>query len=416
MALMVFGALNVGAAAQQPPPGPAGVVVRATLDPPDEAVVGQQVHLTIDVLFPGEMPFPPRIAVPVVPGAQAARFETQALTVRERIDGEDHVGKRFEIVIYPRRGGELPIPPIPVTLLDKAENETGTIEGPPALLHVRVPPGIDPARPVVASTAVTMTETWSPAPETRFTIGQALQRTVVRSAAGVLGLAFGALDFSAPRGVHAYVDSPQVEDRIDHSGEVTGRRVDHVTYAFETPGTYALPALNQQWWDLHDQKAQTIPLPEQTLSVVPAAAAQRPRPLDVFAHPVLSAVALVAVAAAVIARLGWPALRREWYARRRRRAYSEPSAFRALRRAAPTGRAADTYRAFTAWRRHLAMPPTAELAAWQTRLDRALFGPAAPDNWSREQGQALVAAAARARRGGLRRRHRRHPALLPALN
>jgi len=65
-------------------------------------VLGQQVTLDVDVLFPGEMLHPPRVEIPDMSGAQVFRFESQAMTMRDQIDGTGYVGQRFAFNIYPR--------------------------------------------------------------------------------------------------------------------------------------------------------------------------------------------------------------------------------------------------------------------------------------------------------------------------
>ena len=95
-------------------------------------VIGQHVRVLVDVLFPGEMPRPPRVSLPEMPGAQILRFETQATTMSDRIDGKDHVGQRFEFALYPRRGGTLEVPAPQVTVLDRAGEETGRLRGSPS--------------------------------------------------------------------------------------------------------------------------------------------------------------------------------------------------------------------------------------------------------------------------------------------
>ena len=78
---------------------PQNVVVRAKLDPATGAVPGQPVKLFVDILFEGAMPRPPLVEVEAASGAQILRFETQAVTIREDVNGKDYVGQRFEFVV-----------------------------------------------------------------------------------------------------------------------------------------------------------------------------------------------------------------------------------------------------------------------------------------------------------------------------
>ncbi len=290
------------AAAQQPVETDRRVIVRAGLYPVNEAVIGQQVRLQIDVLFPGEMPFPPRVTLPVVSGAQVLSFQTQALTLSERIDGVGYIGKRFEFAVYPLRGGELAIPPTAITLLDRAENETGTTASPALRLRVVVPPGIDASLPVVSSPRVTMNEEWAPAPTSAFKVGDALQRTITRRADDVLGLALSPFGPAAPDGVRAYVDPPQIDDTIQH-GAVTGRRIDRLTYFFEAAGRYAIPKLTQQWWDLGSAIARTVELPARSFDVAAAPRTERAIGPDINRTSWLLAIGAAATTAISLWRL-----------------------------------------------------------------------------------------------------------------
>ncbi len=80
-------------------PAPArteGVIVRTTVKPEQGAVLGQHVSVFVDVLLPGEMPRPPQVALGEMPGAQIVRYETQATTMSDTIDGKTYSGQRFE--------------------------------------------------------------------------------------------------------------------------------------------------------------------------------------------------------------------------------------------------------------------------------------------------------------------------------
>ena len=197
-AALVWLALVLGSGAAAAQTALDDVVVRSALRPESGAVIGQQVRLLVDVLFAGAMPRPPRVAMPGMPGAQLVRYESQATTMSDRIDGRDYVGQRFEFAVYPRRGGALQVPAPVVTVLDSKGDELGRVRGKPAKIDVSVPPGVDPSRPVIASSKLTLDQQWAPAPTTTFKAGDALVRTITRQAADVAGMAMLDLAFTAP--------------------------------------------------------------------------------------------------------------------------------------------------------------------------------------------------------------------------
>jgi hypothetical protein len=172
------------------------VIVRTSIKPESGGVIGQHVALLVDVLFRGEMPRPPRVTIPDMPGAQIFRFETQATTMSDTVNGEGYTGQRFEFAVYPRRGGELVIPPAVVTLLDKAGDEAGTAKGEAVRTQISVPAKVDPSQPVIATSHLTLEERWAPSPKTAFKAGDALVRAVTRAADDVPSLAMRDLVFS----------------------------------------------------------------------------------------------------------------------------------------------------------------------------------------------------------------------------
>jgi len=369
--------------------------VRTTLDPATGAVVGQPVRLLVDVLFRGAMPRPPRVRIGDVPGAQILRFETQAVTTTDRIDGEAYAGQRFEFVVFPRRGGALEIPGAEVTLLDAAGDPAGVASGEKAQLAVTVPPGIDASGPVLAANTVRAAQTWQPDPAAAsLEPGGALTRTIRREAAGVPALGMADFAFTAPDGVRVYVDPPQAEDRVNR-GEVHSVRNDRVTYVFEKEGRYDLPALTQPWWDLDDRTARAETLPGARVTIAhaaPSAARQAADPARRWVR--IGAAALAAAAVVLLLRALVPKLLALARERRRRFAESEASARAVLRRTAVGGDAAATYRALVAWLERLppescrAVRNDAQLGPLADRLERSLFrGDTA---WSPQHGADLA--------------------------
>lgn len=370
------------------------VIVRQSLDPAAGAVIGQHVALRVDVLFRGQMPRPPRVSLPEVAGLQALRFETQATTMREAVDGETYVGQRFEFALYARRGGTFAIPPAAVVLLDRQGETAGTAAGQAVSLEVRVPPGADPSQPLVATRRMTLSEQWSPDPNGPFTAGDAVVRTIVRTAEDVPGLAMRDLAFPAPDGVRVYAEPPDISDQANR-GVVTGRRMDRVTYVFERGGRFELPAAAQPWWDLGTAMLRTAQAPGAAIAVAaapPAGATGSSGARGVAAWVAAGAV-LLAVLALAVARL-----------RRGRQAgvsEVEPEAFARLRRACAGGDAGAVYRAFAGWRPFLDPARDQAAAAALGPLDAALFtGRPATEGtaWDEARSAALLDSAVRLRR------------------
>ena len=384
---------------------PDPVVVRQSLEPATGAVIGQHVALRIDVLLRSEMPHPPRVGAPDVAGLQALRFETQGTTLRETIAGATYIGQRSEWALYARRGGDFVIPAASVTLLDRQGEAIGTAKGQAVSLAITVPQGVDPSGPVVATRELTLNERWAPGPKTAFKPGDAIVRTITRTAEDVPGLAMRDLDLAAPDGVRAYIDPPEIDDRSNR-GVVTGRRVDRVTYVFERGGRLQLPSTIQPWWDLAAGTLKTANAAGATITVTEPLHSEgtndaTPRKWLPFA----------AGAAVVFVILGVATL----HLRRRRRPMgerAEQKAFIALRRACSANDANALYRAFAHWRFFLDPGRCSAATQAATGLDAALFSGHA-SAWTAVESREFLA-----RLASLRKPHSQgaHSLPLPPLN
>lgn len=356
-----------------------GVIVRTTVKPEQGAVLGQHVRVFVDVLFPGEMPRPPQVALADMPGAQIVRYETQATTISETIDGKDYTGQRFEFALYARRGGLLTMPAAKVTLLNSAGDVAGHVQGQATDVQITVPSGVDPSRPLVTTDSLTLDEQWQPAPSSPFKAGDAIVRTITRVAADVPGMAMLDLSFTAPPGVRVYVDPPQSDDRVSR-GDVTGRRTDRVTYVFETGGSFVIPEVVQPWWDLSANRLRRAVGGGATIAVAAAPVTGTPvDSIELWVFAVVTALGLVAFALWVWPRLlAWSTVRRShWLA-------SEPKAFGDLKVACQRGKPEAIYRAFTVWRRRL--PQSAAVAPLAEEIEAVLFAGA---SWSAGQAEAF---------------------------
>lgn len=362
------------------------VVVRSQVEPQAGAVIGQHVRILIDVLFKNQMPRPPRVAIDEARGAQILRTETQATTMSDRIDDQPYIGQRFEFALYARRGGMIVVPAARVTLLDAKGDEVGIIDGQPLQAEVVAPAGVDPSTPVVATVEATLEEQWSPAPRS-FRPGDALVRTVTRTAADVPSMAMLDLAFPAPPGVRVYVEPPKSEDSVDR-GDLVGRRVDRVTYVFETPGTVELPAVIQPWWDLRGSRLREATGAGAKVTIL--APAQAP---DHHRRGVI-AVGL----AVVLLGIGWwlaPRAKAIWIDRRQRWQNSESKAFRGLCRACRRGDVPAIYRAFLIWRQRIAQPRM--LDSLSEELEQSLYGSDRHQTWSDAEARSFREKARNAR-------------------
>jgi hypothetical protein len=354
---------------------PASVIVRTSIQPRAGAIIGQQLSLFVDVLFPGTMPHPPRVTVPEPPGAQVFRFESQATTITDQIGGQGYIGQRFEFGIYPRRGGKLAIPPPLVTLLGAGDAPVGSAIGQGLDVDITVPNGIDASGSVIATTGLSLDQHWAPNARSTMKPGEALVRTITREAPGMPGLAMPDLAFTAPAGIRVYVDNPIIEDRKDR-GQITGKRIDRATYVFEAAGRYELPKIMQPWWDLstnRPREAEGAGLAVSVTAAPPRGLVQRLIDLSPWQGWIAGLVGILLLVWAV-----WRVVRgigAAWSRRRLRWAMSEEKAFRDVIVVGKNGPLPAIYQAFTVWRNRLPDPAAPPVAQAAHELEQMLFGP-----------------------------------------
>jgi hypothetical protein len=422
-----------------------------TLEPKGPVVVGQQVRVNVQVLVPNffmsALAFPPID----IPGAIVSRPDDSAEHVTETINGESYAGIQQSFVVTPQRAGEFALPPATITFQYAAvpgQATGGAVTLPPAKFTAKLPPGVAPSATTAGAPAepvarVTISQSLDHDVKS-LKVGDTLTRTVSAFAERTQAMMIPPPTFDAPDGVRVYRKDPVLADETkDRTGFVGGRRTDRVTYLFEKPGRYTLPAIDIAWFDVKTGKQESARAPAIEVSVAenpraaPAIAPEPPPAVDATAGAVVKRVdwrrwapwaigtVLGALLLAWLARRYTPRYRTWRAARRREREESEPAYFARAERACRSNDAPAAYRALGAWAWRAG---AVSLTTWcntlgdgglrsqAVALERALFAAGKPgEAWD---GPRFAAAIAGARRTWLASRDHgaARPQALPALN
>ena len=397
--------------------------VRAFVDQPEQVWVGQQVVLKVELLSDGLSFGDQSIRLPDIPGALVLEDTVSTVKLTESVDGDTWQVLSYHYQMFPQRAGRIEIPPIDVafTVSEGYGSEPVPFERQtePVAFAVSSPPGVDDPTGLVTTTDLTLKVEVSPEPRA-LKVGDALTRTVTRTAPDVSGMAFTPMPSAVIPGVAAYPKPPEVDDRSNR-GELVGKRVESTTYVLQQDGKLTIPGFEFQWWDPVAGKLHSESLPALTLEVA-VNPELIPGPVERLSglaekHPwAVFSVVLVCVAA-IMASIRWlPAgLRRlrRWQAARRN---SEAARFKRLLRACRENDPAKAYNAYTAWLSGEDAPPSAvlqeeDLLAELERLQVALVGQQSgwrADSFTRELKRARLA--------GQRQVRQRETRVLPALN
>jgi len=237
---------------------------------PEEAWIGQRVILQIDVLAPDAWAKISRFGNIELSGAYVLPPKDEGIRLQESVEGTAYSGQRYEISIYPQRSGsfELEMESLEVevrTLGGNAGSVTRKATLPTVKFDSRVPPGAEGIPGLISTTRLTAEQEWEPQPG-EMQVGNAMKRTIRLQAAGISGMAFEPLGQESIEGLALYPAQPRVDDRMER-GTIEGSRVETFTYVAERSGSYTLPAIVLEWWDIEGESLERIELPGTSFKV-----------------------------------------------------------------------------------------------------------------------------------------------------
>ena len=327
----------------------------------DEPVwVGQELELYLELWTNGLSFSDQRFVLPEIRGAFLLQPDASTLKLTETRRGETWQGLRYTLLLYPQRAGRLEVPAFDVSFRSRAvfgtEPESFLFRTTSLEIPARLPPGADPNSLLVTTDDFTVEFDWRPRAgeegSLQLEVGDALTLEVRRSALAVPGMVFTPLPAFDIPGLAVYADPPQVMDRVNR-GELSGSRLDRVTFICEQEGRYEIPELKFQWWDPDGRTLSEQILPALSLEVTPSAAwgsgaASQSRG-DFKAWVWLVSIIVVLVLAAFPGRWLAGRLTAAWNLWQERRREGEPWAFKQAVKACRKARAVQAYRAINLW-------------------------------------------------------------------
>ena len=408
---------------------PDPVILRTGIAAENPIWVGQRVKLQVDVLARDGWAQIKGVREFEVDGAYVIRLETQGTRLSESVSGQEYSGQRYELSLFPQRGGRITVPAVPVDVeVGGWGAQRGTslqrLNTPVVDFQVMVPPGAENLQTLISTTELNARQQW--VPETQgFKIGDAVKRTIELSGADISGMAFRPLEPPAMKGVGIYPGEPSVVDVYDR-GSLSGKRTETITYVFEDAGAFELPEIDIAWWDVGQKKLNKIVLPALAVEIAAApgdatepttaAASEDGRRMKPSGRQLLLMAALLLLAGLVWRTRG--SVKSRWQARQERRGRSEKRYFRRLAGACRENDPKEAYRRLLAWLNRQAFEDgpvplgqflaeacseklSKEVAGLERRLFKKSFGRPAQLPWS---GRELHEELARCRKKMMRSR------------
>lgn len=112
-----------------------------------------------------------------------------------------------------------------------------------------------------------LSEQWSENPP-KFTIGEAITRTLVISASGLAASQLPVLGNVSVDGLKLYPDQPLLKDDRDGNG-IRGERTQKIAILPTRAGDLILPAIEVKWWNINTDKMEVAQLPVRKITVLP---------------------------------------------------------------------------------------------------------------------------------------------------
>jgi hypothetical protein len=321
----------------------AEAIILRTAVTPEEVWVGQKVLLHVDVLAKNGWAQLKKVGNVEVDGTYLLRLETQGTRLSETIEGDRYTGQRYEFMLFAQRDGTLTVPPVPVDVEVKTWGDSGGTRNERMLLPLvefvtRTPPGAEGLSGLISTTDLTANQNWDPETESPM-VGDAIERTISLRARDVSGMAFAPMLHGKIENLGIYPGKPAVEDTFAR-GDLTGTRVETVTYVFERAGDFEIPDVALPWWDVDANELKHVVLPGLSLQVTGSPFTES-EALQQAEHQqntrlLWSALLAIVVAAVAVVRFG-DRLASRWTAWRQARSEKEAMYFRRVRRSARSG-------------------------------------------------------------------------------
>lgn len=324
--------------------------VALSIDQEQNIWAGQQVTLNLDLKTTGFSFSNSHFTLPEVKNAFLMQTDTTTIKLTEKVEGQDWQVVRYPVALYPQAAGQLKIPAISVRFTTSAgfgsEKKVFEFETRPIKVDVKLPPGANPGDLVVTTNSFELEHNW--VPETgAIKTGDAVTLTVKRQAGDISAMLLPPLPVFREDGLAAYPKTADVRDKTDR-GDLTGERIDSITWVVEKPGAYDIPGIRFQWWDpdTRELKQQLVPglgldiLPSPEDSTVGGVAGNDQKKPD---H--LSLILLISLSGLLIA-VGW------WRFGRKTddpQPDNENTAFSRLQLACQSNQATHAYSAIHSW-------------------------------------------------------------------
>jgi hypothetical protein len=365
-----------------------GPVIHARLEPAKGIIVGQSVHLVVEVLVPNFFTGSPDFPIFELENAIVVLPEETPQNLNEQINGQTYAGIRRTYFLYPQQPGDYRLPPAQLTV-PYANAPPKTTEAhltlPQLSFHADIPAAARGLSYFLPTTRLTLQQRWS-SPVNKLRVGDTVERTITVTTAKMQGMLIPPLPLDAPAGIRTYPEEPKVQDQKTDRGEfVFGQRTQSAKYFIQKEGDYTFPAIELKWWNLTTNQVATATLPAVHFAAAPnsdyvAELPPEPEPvITVQPKPIspwtryrfwIRVVAPLSIAVTFLVWLAYrylPRVYRFLKARRDQYRHPEVAHFRSLVRACRRNDAGEAYQWLLRWLAYFGSATTLDQFLEQTK-------------------------------------------------
>ena len=283
----------------------------------EPAWVGQEVELYLELWSDGFSFGDQLFVLPEVKGGFLLQGDSSTVKLSETRAGVSWQGLRYTLLLYPQLGGLLEIPSFEVSFSSRAgfdsEPTMFRYRTEPLAVEARLPPGVDPGDLLVTTGAFEFEARWDrdlPGEGAlRLQTGDALTLEVRRRAADVPGMVFSPLQVPQIEGLGVFPASPVVQDKVNR-GELTGLRIDTLTFVCESDGRFEIPEFRFQWWNPDAQMLSERVIPAVPLEVeINPAFGTGPAAMEPVSRERVAGLLALLLGGSVVGLLAWRRLR-----------------------------------------------------------------------------------------------------------
>jgi hypothetical protein len=247
-----------------------GPVIRASLSPSKNVIVGQPVRLRVILLVPNYFTGSPDFPVFSIDNAIVLEPQDRPENLNDTISGIRYAGISQTYTIYTQVPGDFSLPPVQFTVPYASNPPKTTISHlslPSLTFRAEIPAAAQNLPYFLPTSNLTLQQKWDSLLKD-LRVGNTLSRTITVTTTKTQGMMIPPLTFSAPDGIRLYPEQPTVTDQKTPAGEfVYGRRTESVRYFLQKAGDYTLPPIQITWWNLNTNKLVTATLPAVNLLV-----------------------------------------------------------------------------------------------------------------------------------------------------